>query len=1067
MTFKKKLAALGILGALIGGLVVADSSSDRTIQAKYIKNGSAILTVPTSSGTLLTGSGGGTITGASIDADANTITNIDDNEIKALAAIQRSKLANGTANHVIINNGSGAFSSEATLAKSRGGSGQDNSSLSFPASGTLATLLGTEAFQNKTLTSCTLDASANTVSNIANTNISSSAAIARSKLASGSANHVVINDGSGVLSSEAQLSSSRGGTGQDFSASTGLVKVSAGTMSASSLVNADVNAAAAIAYSKLNLSSSIVNADVNASAAIAYSKLNLSASILNADINGSAAIAYSKLAALSASKALQSDGSGFVSASSVTSSELGFLTGLTSSAVGTTQSQTLTNKVLTGNTAVNLVSGSGTLTLNTTGTITVPNATDTLVGKATTDALSNKEFTDSLLMDQIATPSTPAASKDRLYFKSDNNLYKLDSTGLESAVGTGSGGINYVTTPDGNSTTGWTTYADAAGVTPVDATGGSPNSTWTSSASAPLRGANSFLWTKSGAANRQGEGVSYAFTIDSADQSKAQYVSFDYSIASGTFSGGSSTTDSDLEVYVYDVTNAVVIQPTIYKLDCSAVGTNCIYKSQFQAASNSTSYRLAIHTATTSTSNYTVKFDNFIVGPQNQTFGVPVTDHQSFTMNISATTSAPTKATTRTIDNAQWWRVGDTMFIHYDYEHTSSSGAAAGTGTYLFGLPTGYTIDTTKQNAGTALGGETVGNAFFDDGTTRFEGHAKVYDSTHIALGVGNDTSALSFISSTFGQLGGAATQRYSFDVRVPILGWGSTTAMSSDGDQRSINFASYRITSGQTVTAGTPLEVVPNATRFDSHSAFSTSTGRFTAPVSGKYLFTAGSQMTQGATAAADISLYFLKNGTGSKLGIWFLNSLANSKIYTPTISATVDMNAGDYVSLWAESTTQNVTVGNSGGTNDVTYFYGQRLSNANQVGATESVAARYNATSSTAMAANDYVNYNTKVYDTHGAVTTGTGTSWKFVAPVSGYYQVSGSVQSSSGTGGDVDVMKNDVLYGRFSTITSTGSGFSGSTLVQMNAGDKVSIRVDSATTIGAAGLINNFSVFRVPGM
>lgn len=64
-----------------------------------------------------------------------------------------------------------------------------------------------------------------------------------------------------------------------------------------SIVNADVNASAAIAYSKLNLSGSIVNADVNASAAIAYSKLNLSDSILNADINSAAAIARSKIAA--------------------------------------------------------------------------------------------------------------------------------------------------------------------------------------------------------------------------------------------------------------------------------------------------------------------------------------------------------------------------------------------------------------------------------------------------------------------------------------------------------------------------------------------------------------------------------------------------------------------------------------------------------------------------------------------------------------------------------------------------------------------------------------------------
>lgn len=71
------------------------------------------------------------------------------------------------------------------------------------------------------------------------------------------------------------------------------------------ITNSDINASAAIAYSKLNLTSSIVNADISASAAIAYSKLNLASSItsgdivdgtiVNGDINASAAIAYSKL----------------------------------------------------------------------------------------------------------------------------------------------------------------------------------------------------------------------------------------------------------------------------------------------------------------------------------------------------------------------------------------------------------------------------------------------------------------------------------------------------------------------------------------------------------------------------------------------------------------------------------------------------------------------------------------------------------------------------------------------------------------------------------------------------
>lgn len=57
----------------------------------------------------------------------------------------------------------------------------------------------------------------------------------------------------------------------------------------------------------------IVNADINAAAAIAYSKLALTNTIVNADINASAAIAFSKLAALAASRVVVTDGSGIIS----------------------------------------------------------------------------------------------------------------------------------------------------------------------------------------------------------------------------------------------------------------------------------------------------------------------------------------------------------------------------------------------------------------------------------------------------------------------------------------------------------------------------------------------------------------------------------------------------------------------------------------------------------------------------------------------------------------------------------------------------------------------------------
>lgn len=187
---------------------------------------------------------------------AGSITNT---HISGSAAIARSKLASGTADHVLINDGSGVMTSEAQLSKSRGGTGADNSSVTFPSTGTIVTRNASETLTNKTIdgddntvqdlaltslktvladankalvrdasgivtsariTNTNVDASAaiaysklNLATSIVNADIAGAAAIARSKLASGTASHVIINDGSGVLSSEAQLAVSRGGTG--------------------------------------------------------------------------------------------------------------------------------------------------------------------------------------------------------------------------------------------------------------------------------------------------------------------------------------------------------------------------------------------------------------------------------------------------------------------------------------------------------------------------------------------------------------------------------------------------------------------------------------------------------------------------------------------------------------------------------------------------------------------------------------------------------------------------------------------------------------------------------------
>ena len=157
------------------------------------------------------------------------------------------------------------------------------------------------------------------------------------------------------------------------------------------------------------------------------------------------------------------------------------------------------------------------------------------------------------------------------------------------------------------STQGWATYADAAGATPVNGTGGAPTVTFTRSTSSPLEGKASAILTKD-AANRQGEGASYDFTIDEAySGANPQNLTIEfYYETGGTFTTGAS---SDVQVYVYDITNATLITP----LTTSISATSGRFQSAFLAATGSVDYRLIFHVATTSASAWTLKVDKVSV----------------------------------------------------------------------------------------------------------------------------------------------------------------------------------------------------------------------------------------------------------------------------------------------------------------------------------------------------------------------------------------------------------------------------------------------------------------------
>lgn len=116
--------------------------------------------------------------------------------------------------------------------------------------------------------------------------------------------------------------------------------------------------------------------------------------IVDANVSAAAAIQRTKLLATGANKVPANDASGFMVDSTVNKAELERLSGITSTAVGISDTQTLTNKTV-----------------------------------------DNLQF-----QEQVSAPSVPASGFTRMYVKADGLVYKLDSLGVETQVGASGGG---------------------------------------------------------------------------------------------------------------------------------------------------------------------------------------------------------------------------------------------------------------------------------------------------------------------------------------------------------------------------------------------------------------------------------------------------------------------------------------------------------------------------------------------------------------------------------------------------------------------------------------------------
>lgn len=570
-------------------------------------------------------------------------------------------------------------------------------------------------------------------------------------------------------------------------------------------------------------------------------------------------------------------------------------------------------------------------------------------------------------------------TKAALSLKDEASLiFEYDSTEtrwmcIGGTGGGGSAGINYVSAnPDFEAaSTGYTAYADAAGVVPVDATNGSPVTTFVRSTSSPLRGTASGLWSK-GAVNRQGEGFSYLIAIDTADQGKVLEVSYDYTTST-------NFVDGDMRMFIYDVTNSVLIEPQ--QRDIRATSGNGKYKSFFQANSNSLSYRVAFHVATTSALAYDFKIDNVFVGPSIASgTGAIVTDWVAYTPTLTHASGGLTNGTI----TGDYSRVGDSLRIRGRIAFT---GTTAAFNQLRFSLPAGLSIDTAKllssafdSHVGTALIADTgtadyIGRVYYFSPTVLGIQHCSV-SGTIIRTSNMNDTTPFAF----------GNTDIISWEAAIPIVGWSSGVQLASQGTNQVVAFqASMSATS---YTSATTNKTPFNNAVVNAGGAFDTTNNRFVCPQSGSYRFSANLFFARntGGTFMTDSNCWLYKNG--SLHTILQKEGHGGANVFTTKASGgsiVVSAVKGDYFEIFhnasVTSGTYEVDVGSK--------FAGELILGNQTIGMDEVVAASYttNAGQGINNGALTTVLVEDRNFDTHNAYNTSTG---EYTIPVAGFYKM-----------------------------------------------------------------------------
>ena len=592
----------------------------------------------------------------------------------------------------------------------------------------------------------------------------------------------------------------------------------------------------------------------------------------------------------------------------------------------------------------------------------------------------------------------------------------------------------------------WYVYKDAAAAIPVDGTGGSPSYVQINHVygDKSVIDTGYMMITKYGS-NAQGEGVNCVFEVPPALRGTNLELSF-YCIT-GISGNTEDYASGDFGIFVYDMTNRCLIPTSVSAIPAG----NSKFTTVLTCPSTCANMRVIFHCTTTKAGlGYTLGIGR-VVMTEFKTNNVSASGYyRSYTPAVTAYGVAITNVSA----TADYWRENNQIKVKGCITFTGTPGNFTG---LHVSIPSGLTFASSVGH-GYQLGYATIEN--WSSSTAI----SAIYPSNAIWYYSPLPNYAMidvSFISSpriltgaidpnspfTFGQY-----DKIFFEFSAPIAQWDSPITLVQ-------NYTEYASNDGSTVTAG--------ATNNYTHSKYG---------MDGSFLIAVNSTTSNSATHfECDFKNDILD--TDTLLLEWFDPIIGWLQV--PNLVSRM-FRLGDYYYgmevLRSASSKKRVMVnmGNGGvfpsGTTFNTagtawsgftsYKWRVRKSSGQNVAEkTPKVSVEYKSYSGQAITNSTWttINYDTKIYDSHSCVTTGSG--WKFTSPITDTFTISakGMFAYNSWTVGTfidtkitvttlLGVTKEYIISRTQAENANTDYKFFGGTIsLPINAGDTVCIKVN----------------------